>query len=130
MLKEFCLSEDFDIFNVQLKKDTWVFFDDEFQLTCVFPQETGIQRYKCKGGGGKKGIQTSFYSNGKLKSFFASGDLEINNVFCTGGVLNYIRLKRDGSLSRCKLAKKQEINGVLYKENTILNFVKNGKIIN
>lgn len=125
---EFCLDKDSELKNLHLKKGTWIFLNTPYTI-CVLPNSTIIQEYLCKGGGGKKGIQTSFYKTGELHTFFTPENITINNLLCKGGNLNYIELYKNGKLKQCTLAKAQSINEKNYKKNTIIRFNKKQEII-
>ncbi|MDP4267686.1 MAG: hypothetical protein Q8880_09675 [Bacteroidota bacterium] len=123
-LKLFCLSRDFEINSNCFKKGTWIRYNDKEDLICVFPEQTLIQGHLCRGGGGPKGITTSFYPNGRLKSFYPPEDIEINNILCKSSCIGPVYLKEDGSLLECTLSQDVNFNGVTYSKNTRLNIEK------
>lgn len=82
---------------------------------CAFPADVEIQGHLCRGGwGGPQGVTTSFYDSGKLRYFFSREDAEIDGVLCKGSLLHGIRLHEDGSLSECRSAAQQTVDGVTY----------------
>jgi hypothetical protein len=128
-LRNFCLSEDFTVANVHLQKGTWVFMKKAGKLLCVLPENTEYQGYICKGGGGRKGIHTTFYPSGKLRSFYPLKDVTINGIRCKASIFNNVALYENGHLKYCKLSKESIINGKKYPQNFVLNLDENGKVI-
>jgi hypothetical protein len=50
---------------------TWVRQNPDGVVTvCAFLQDTEVQGHRCRGTGGPKGVQVSFYPDGALKQFF------------------------------------------------------------
>lgn len=123
------LSENSIINNYSYPKDTWIKFDDEHNVICVFPRNTNVQGYLCKGDGNVKGISTSFYKNGRLHSFYSENDVLIGEVFCLGGMLHNIELFDNGALKECTIARDKEIHGILYNKYTRVSFDENGNIV-
>jgi hypothetical protein len=116
------LSKNLRILKIELPKDTWVFMNKDSSMTVVFPRNTIVGKILCRGGGGVKGVQTSFYANGQLKSLFSPEDVEIDHVLCRGGLLAPIEFNEAGRLKRCKSAAHQEINGTNYRRNDLIDF--------
>jgi len=116
------LSKDFRVLKIELSKDTWVFMNKDSSMTFVFPRNTIVGKVLCRGGGGVKGVQTSFYASGQLKSFFSPEDVEIDHILCRGGLLAPIEFHEDGRLKRCKSAAHQEIKGKNYRRNDLIEF--------
>jgi hypothetical protein len=122
----FQLDEETVINNIAFQKDSWIIKDGE-NLACVFVRDTVIQGYLCRGGGGPKGIQTSFYTDGNLKSFFARGDVRIGKVKCQGGIIHPVILYENGTLKECTLAEDFMHQGNLYTRGTNIVFDSSGK---
>lgn len=127
-LKFFCLSSDYKILNNRFKKNTWIKFTEK-SMICVLPEDMQIQGYTCRGGGGYKGISTSFYLSGELESFFPPEDIEIGNILCKSTLFGPVYLYEDGMLKQCVLAENTKINGKTYSKNSVLTFDKNGNVI-
>ncbi len=129
--KLFCLYKKSTINHVQLPEGSWVLLNpgDEF-FSVVFPLDTTIDNYKCKGGGGVTGIQTSFYNSGKLKEFFTDKNITIDNIECENGIRNPIKMYENGKLCSCKLNKDVTIDSITIKEGTLLQLDSLGKRIN
>jgi hypothetical protein len=89
------------IHNFKYPKNSWIRLGGEY-LVCAFPHDTVIQGYLCKGSGGVKGIQTSFYKSGRLRSFYTNKSLLVNEIVCYSGCFNIIILNEDGTLKSCK----------------------------
>ncbi|MBN8694606.1 MAG: hypothetical protein J0L69_15535 [Bacteroidetes bacterium] len=96
----FKLSEDKVLSNFQYPKGTWIYLKQE-GIVCVFPNETLVQGFKCRGGGGISGVQTAFYKSGKLKTFFSADEVELEGKKCKGGSKKYIELYENGKLKSC-----------------------------
>jgi hypothetical protein len=102
--KTFCLTEPITWNNIDLPAGAWVVWSRQPARTIVvFPEDTEIQGYLCKGGGGSKGVQTSFYPSGQLKGFFTDGTIQVGSSQCKGGVLHSIQLHENGELRSCQL---------------------------
>ena len=102
------------------------------KLICMFPKNTIIQGYLCRGNlnkMGTEGIHTTLYLNGRLRHFFPKKNVLINDIYCMSSIFTGILLYEDGKLKECKLAKDQTINGVYYKKGTKLSQNEDGKII-
>lgn len=96
-LKLFCLSETIEIKNVVLPAGSWIvsnYSDDA--LVAVFPEDTLIGSFPVKGGGGSKGIQTSFYDNGNIKSFFPYQKFEYQGKEYKKSIFKPINLDEEG----------------------------------
>lgn len=114
--------------NFEFPRNSWI-LNHYDKLVCVFPGDTVIQGYLCKGSGGPKGVQTSIYPNGKLESFFTKDNIKIGEINCKGGVFNNIILFDNGLLKECTLSKDQIVKGISYKKGTRINIDLNGNII-
>ncbi len=128
--KLFCLGKDYLINKVELKSGTWVILNkDKQSFSVVFQNDTLINGYKCKGGGGANGIQTAFYNSGKLFSFFPGETVIIDSIKCKGGVLHPVKLHENGKLQACTLAEQRYFDGKLIKKGTLIQIDPTGKII-
>jgi len=124
----FKLEEKTEINSFEFPKDAWI-RPDKDRIVCSFPNDTTIQGFVCRGSGGSKGTQTSFYPNGKLESFFTKESIKIGEISCKGGIFNNIILYDNGFLKECTLSDDQTIKGISYKKGTRINFDLNGNII-
>jgi hypothetical protein len=124
----FKLDDKIVINNFRFPKNSWIRQNND-KLVCVFPSDTVIQEYLCRGSGGSNGVQTSIYPNGKLESFFTKGNIMIGEINCKGGVFNNIILYDNGALKECTLSEDQIIKGISYKKGTRINIDLNGNII-
>jgi hypothetical protein len=98
-LKMFCLSQNTQINNVMLPTGTWVVsnYTDDL-LVVVFPEDTMIGVLPVKGGGNSKGVQTAFYNNGNVKSFFPFKKFEYHGNQYKKSILNSIKLNEEGEI--------------------------------
>jgi hypothetical protein len=98
-------------------------------IAAVFPADTTIGGYLCRGGGGANGIRTSFYSSGAIKYFYTSGVTDVGGVKCKGGTMHTISLHENGTLSGCTLAEDHTFNGILVKKGEKVRFDESGKVL-
>ena len=79
---------------------TWVFQDRAGAVTiCAFPRDTLVQGHLCRGSGGPKGVQASFYPDGALRQFFLVQPTVIDGVPCaTGLIRGSVELHENGRL--------------------------------
>ena len=132
LLLLFKVSENTKILNVDIPKNSWVRFKQEGGFICTFPNDTTIQGYKCEGGGGSKGVQVSFYDNGKLNFFYSELNTIIDGIKCQGNPyigIHIIGLHKNGKLKHCDLAEESKINGKMYKKGHRIIFDVNGLVI-
>ncbi|NNK83353.1 MAG: hypothetical protein HKO92_09530 [Flavobacteriaceae bacterium] len=130
-LHQFRLAVDFKILGDKFPAETEVRFNKDI-THCFFGRDTQIQGYCCSGNFEKwysMGISTTFYSSGELRSFFPCKVVEINNIFCKSSPFGGVTLFKNGNLKACKLAKKQVINGKVYRKNTALIFNEAGEVV-
>lgn len=80
------------------------------------------------GGGGAKGIQTTFYSSGRLREFFPVGDIEVGGIKCKGGVFNPVILHENGNLQMCTLKEQITLGEKTYKKGEVVKFDNQGNI--
>ncbi len=129
-LRLFRLSENYIFHNIALEKGTWVFLSrTQNRFTVVFPKDTIIDGYPCKGSGGVKGIQTSFYNSGKLCEFFPAGTVTVDGIKCKGGVFHPVRLYENGRLAVATLAAKTAFDGQTLRKGTVIRLTATGHLI-
>lgn len=131
MKLKFCaLKESVQYKDNNIPAETWIRLDqDQDIVVCAFPRDTMIQNRLCKGTGGAKGFQTSFYKDGKLKSFFSSEEIVIDRIPCKAGGLTPIVLHTNGKLKECTVAKECKINNQTISANTAIHLDENGTLI-
>ena len=100
-LKQFDLSENFSISNLEFPKGSTIFLNSEgIMVQAYLSKDLEIQGYKCPGGNLKEAV--GFYPSGKLRFFFPKTDVLIDGVPCKGGGLHGIWLyetyKKDGRI--------------------------------
>lgn len=100
-LKLFCLSQTCEVENIMLPVDSWIInaHIDNF-TTVVLPNDTIIQGYPVRGGGGVTGARTRFYKSGKLMSFFPSNNFVDNDVKFKKSIFNPVHISSDGTLTQ------------------------------
>ena len=127
-LREFKLTRVYPFREFRIPAGTWMFPDRHGNIkTCNFPRDVEIQGHLCRGGrGGLEGVQTSFYENGSLESYFSRKDVVINGIPCLGSVFHPITLHENGQLKRCTLAVTTVIEGVEYLRKTRITFDSHG----
>ncbi|MCK9222833.1 MAG: hypothetical protein PHV61_02840 [Limnochordia bacterium] len=113
--------------NYSYGADTWIRFVHD-RVTCVFPKNTSVQGYLCRGGGGVTGVHTSFYESGRLRFFYPVGDVDICGICCSGSVFSGIGLYEDGTLRECTLMQPVVIDGISYPKNSRLTFDEAGAV--
>lgn len=128
--KLFCLAENYTFHDVAFERGTWILlYRLQNRFTVVIPKDTTIGGYLCKGGGGVKGIQTSFYNSGKLCEFFPAGTVTVDGIKCKGGVFHPVRLHENGNLAVGTLAEKTVIDGQTFRKGTVIRLDETGKLI-
>ncbi|MFN8428485.1 MAG: hypothetical protein U0V04_00760 [Spirosomataceae bacterium] len=123
----FKLQKKASIHNFVYPENAWIRFKKD-GIICAFPTETQIQGCNCMGSGGAKGIQTSFYPDGKLECFYSNSNILIGKIACKGGVFNNIILHQNGQLKECTLSNDQIIDGKNLKKGKRVRFDVNGKL--
>jgi hypothetical protein len=121
------LERERELSNFLFPAGTWIIKIPD-GIAAVFPVDTIIGGYLCRGGGGANGIRTSFYSSGAIKYFYTSGVTDVEGVKCKGGTMHTISLHEEGSLSGCTLAEDHTFNGVSYKKGEKVRFDESGKV--
>ena len=128
--KLFCLYKNYSLNKVELRSGTWVMLNmDNQSFSVVFPNDTLINGYKCKGGGGVKGVQTTFYNSAKLFEFFPDGDIMIDSIKCKGGVFYPVKLYENGKLQSCTLNEQRNFDGTIVKQGSLVRIDTLGKIV-
>jgi hypothetical protein len=101
--------------------------------TCAFSQDIDIQGHTCRGGGllggGAEGIQTSFYPDGSLKSFFLPENTTLQGIPCRASIFTPVQLYENGQLKSCLLSAILERNGHTYPAGTHLQLDESGQVI-
>lgn len=128
-LKSFALEKSIKINYLEIPVGTWMTLNQDGLLSlCAFPDNIDIQGYLCRGTGGPKGVQVSFYESGALRVFFSPDPIEIQGIPCKGGVFNSIVLHENGDLKECTLSEPTEINYIEYDKGERLSFDIKGNI--
>ncbi|MGE5679940.1 MAG: hypothetical protein ACM34K_03580 [Bacillota bacterium] len=127
-LKLFRLSSKATVNNFEYCENSWIRFIQDGSVICVFPENTIVQGFKCRGGGGASGVSTSFYKSGRLNYFFSDGDVLVGDILCKSNLFNNIGLHENGKLKECTLAEDKQINNVSYKKNTRICFDETGNV--
>ena len=128
-LEMFCLSDTATIHGVLLHPNCWIVHNtNDKYLSVVFPNDTIVNGYPCKGGGGPKGARTRFHNNGQLRSFFSNETVVIDGIACKGGSFHPVLLHENGKLESAKLAEPYEYNGQKIKKGKVITIDANGKI--
>ena len=100
-LKLFCLSESCEVENVLLPAGCWIINARRSDVTTVvFPDDTIIQGFPVRGGGGAKGARTGFYKSGKLRNFFPYKDFVRNGEKFRKSIFNFVQITSDGKCSQ------------------------------
>jgi hypothetical protein len=109
---------------------TWVFQNPAGVVTvCAFPRATEVQGHLCRGTGGPKGAQASFYASGALKQFFPPRPTTIGGVPCDSGMIHgSIELHENGRLKSCLLAEDLVRDGRTVRKGSRIAFDPEGKI--
>jgi hypothetical protein len=84
------------------------------RLVVAFAHDESCQGFTCSGSGGPKGTQSSFYFNGRLKSFFPPTDTMVSGVLCVASPFADISLHENGELKECRAAVAGVRHGVGY----------------
>lgn len=97
-------------------------FIQDGNILCVFPENTTVQGYKHRVGGGAGDISISFYQNGKLHYFYSDEDVLIGEILCKRNIFNNISLYENGNLKECTLALDKQITNIHFKKSTRILF--------
>lgn len=125
----FRLQRDLALPVLKLPANTWVFQNISGILTgCAFPNDTEVQGLLCRGTGGSKGSQVTFYESGRLKGFFAAKPTRIDGVLCdTGLIKGHIELHENGRLKSCLLAEDLKRDNQTFTKGNRVWFDETGK---
>ncbi len=109
---------------------TWVQQNDAGVITnCSFPEDTLVQGHLCRGTGGSKGVQASFYPDGALRQFFLARPAVIDGVPCgTGLVRGAIELHENGRLKSCLLGEAWVHAGRKLRKGTRITLTHDGQL--
>ena len=126
----FTAAQDIVLPRLTIPAGTWVRQDAAGAVTiCAFPQDTEVQGHLCRGTGGPKGVQASFYPDGALKRFYPAHPVVIDGVPCaTGLVRGVIELHENGRLKSCLLADDHVIAGRKHRKGTRLTLTPDGRL--
>ena len=96
------------------------------RIVVAFETDTPCQGYICQGSGGTKGIQSTFYPNGRLRAFFPPEAVQVDDVTCRASLYANVQLYESGALKQCAPAVEGEINGVAYPAGRSLRLDESG----
>jgi hypothetical protein len=121
------LAEPFLTANFQFPAGTWVMPKPD-EIVVAFVQDEACQGFVCSGSGGPKGTQTSFYRNGRLKSFYPPHDTVVSGVPCAASALAAIGLHENGQLSECRAASAGTVQGTAHAAGELVRLDEFGRI--
>ena len=131
----FTAARNIDLGRFKIPAATWVSQNKDGVVTiCQFPRDTEVQGHLCCGGswlgGGPEGIQTAFYPDGALSTFFLRQNTRIQDIPCKAGLMSeMIELHENGRLKACMLNAELTRDGRTYHKGTRLRFDPDGRII-
>jgi len=128
-LQSFQINREFSFNNIVLPAHTWINMPYKNQTGYIvsLPFDYQIQGNLCGGSGGYKGIQTGFYSSGRLKSFYPPEDITVNGVPCEASILKSVNLYENGNIRDCKISEDYKIDGKTYKKGHLIELDESGK---
>jgi hypothetical protein len=128
-LRLFQLSKDFMYKGTLLPAHTWFLYpyNDVAGYICAFPNDYKVQGYLCQGSGGPKGISTSFYDSGKLRSFYPPEDITLYGIPCEASLLSNVNLHENGKIRSCKLSEDYRVDGKTFKKGRVIELDESGK---
>jgi hypothetical protein len=128
--KGFTAAEEIEAGKLKIPPGTWVFQDADGVVTvCSFPRDTEIQGHLCRGTGGPKGTQASFYPSGALKQYYPPTSEVVEGVTCRPSSLNgWIELHEDGRLKSCLLERDLTRDSHTWREGTRIRIDAAGRI--
>lgn len=126
----FTAAHDIVLPRVTIPAGSWVMQDAAGIITvCAFPQDTEVQGQLCRGTGGPKGVQTTFYPDGALKQFFPTKPTTIDGVPCgTGLSRGMIELHENGRLKSCLLGEAWVHAGRKLRKGTRITLTPDGQL--
>ena len=109
---------------------TWVFQDRAGAVTiCAFPRDTLVQGHLCRGSGGPKGVQASFYPDGALRQFFLVQPTVIDGVPCaTGLIRGSVELHENGRLKSGMLEEDLVRDGMKLSQGIRITLTPDGRV--
>jgi len=128
-LKACTLAKKINFNGNEIPADSWISFRKNGEISVAFPENTLVQSYLCRGTGGCKGAQVSFYKTGKLKYFFAEEPVVIDGISCKASIFHLIGLHENGKLKKCTLEKDSLINSIIYKRGQVIELDSEGIVI-
>jgi hypothetical protein len=128
-LQSFQLNREFSYNNTLLPAHTWIHLPYKQQTGYILslPFDYQILGHLCGGNGGYKGIQTGFYGDGRLRSFYPPEDITENGVPCEASLLTSVNLHENGNIRSCKLAESYLVDGIKYKKGSVIELDESGK---
>ena len=127
----FAATQEIAMARFSIPAGTWVFQDSAGVVTiCAFPQDTLVQGHLCRGSGGPKGVQASFYPDGALRQFFLARPAVIDGVPCaTGLIRGSVELHENGRLKSCMLEEDLVRDGMRLGKRTRITLTMDGRIL-
>lgn len=87
-----------------LPAGSWVWFRQD-RLVVALPEDGPCgEGWTCRGTGGPKGVQTVYYTNGRLNVFFPAEDVVVSGAACRATPSEPVRLTPEGELESCARA--------------------------
>lgn len=99
------------------------------RIVVAFETDTPCQGYICQGSGGTKGIQSTFYPNGRLRAFFPPEAVQVDGVLCRASLYANVQLYESGKLRQCTPALGGEIAGQSYLPGRPLQLDEEGRLV-
>jgi hypothetical protein len=103
-LRACTLAEPLALYDYHVPSASWIVFGEQGSVVVAFERDTQCHEYVCRGTGGATGVQTEFYSSGRLRAFFPRDATRIDGILCAADLSAPIELYETGNLLRCKLA--------------------------
>lgn len=127
----FTTAQEIQLARVTIPAGTWVNQNPDGVVTvCAFPQDTLVQGHLCRGTGGPKGVQVSFYADGALRQFFLARPATIDGVPCgTGLTRGAVELHENGRLKSCHLSQDLVRDGRKLRKGTRITLTPDGRIL-
>lgn len=127
----FTASSTFSFGRLEIPGGTWVIQNDAGEVTvCAFARDTVVQGQACRGTGGPKGVQASFYPSGALKQFYPVRETRIDGVPCdTGLVRGWVELHENGRLKSGLLRADLQRDGVTIPRGTRIQLDETGRLL-
>ncbi len=115
---------------ITIPAGTWVRQNDAGVITiCAFPTDFLVQGHLCRGTGGAKGVQSSFYPDGALRQFYLARPATIDGVPCDTGLIHgAVELHENGRLKSCRLAQALVRDGRKLRKGARISFTPDGQL--